>query len=66
MKEENKMRDLRIKRNLRFVDLSKKTGYSIGWLWALEQGLRNGVSLDCKEKVAEALGSTIRELFGKE
>jgi len=66
MKEKNAMRDLRIKQGLRLVDLSEKTGFSIGWIWTLEQGLRNGVSHNCKQKVAEALGSNIHELFGEE
>jgi len=49
----------------RLIDLAEKTGISMAWLWSLENGYKKGVSIEIKLRVAQALNSTTKELFGE-
>ena len=57
-----RLRDLRIKAGLTQNDLGFKTGIDRSYLSNIETGDRN-VSIDIMEKLAEALGVPMRDLF---
>jgi len=59
------MRKKRKSQGFRLIDLAEKTGVSMAWLWSLENGYRKGISIEIKLKVAQALNSTTKELFGE-
>lgn len=59
----NKLKKLRKEKGFRLVDLAKKSGVSIGWIWNLEQGYHEGVSREIKEKIAQALDVSSKEIF---
>ena len=59
----SKVKKLREKMKLRQVDLAKKADISIGWLWALENGFEDRVSIEVKRRVADALKCDYDALF---
>ncbi len=65
-KKMNKMKDQRIIKRLRQIDLAKRAHISLTWVWALENGFHDRVSLEVKKRVARVLGSTVDELFPTE
>ena len=63
MRKISKMRRVREKKGLRQIDLALQAGCSLTWIWLLEQGGQERVSRKIKERVAEALETTVEELF---
>ena len=57
-----KVKQLRKAKELSQEDLAEKSGLNRPYISAIEQGKRN-VSLEVIEKLAEALGIEIKELF---
>ena len=60
----NRVKEERIKKRMRLVDLANKSGVSLSAVWNVEQGYF-GISLKTKEKVAKALGAEVKELFNE-
>ena len=60
------LKEIRKKQGMRLVDLAKKSGISIGWIWNLEQGYNKGVSKEIKSRIAKALDSPFEKVFPKE
>lgn len=59
----NKVRQFREKKNLRQIDLARKANISMGWLWALENGFEDRVSIEVKRRVSDALKCDYAALF---
>ena len=59
----NKMRSVRLSKNLTLDDLAEMTGISAGYLCHLEKGSRKNPSVQVMEAIAEALGETVVEIF---
>lgn len=59
----NKMRSVRISKNLTLDDLAEMTGISAGYLCHLEKGSRKNPSVQVMEAIAEALGESVVEIF---
>jgi transcriptional regulator with XRE-family HTH domain len=57
------MRQVREEKDLRQIDVALQAGCSLTWIWLLEQGGQERVSREIKERVAEALETTVEELF---
>ena len=57
----NKLKEVRCKKGLRLVDLSKMTGVSIGWIWSIENDVPSRI--ETKKKLAKALNVPVQELF---
>lgn len=60
----NRMKEFRAQKNMRQLDLAEKVNISLTWIWALENGFHKRVSTDIKQRVADALDSSVEELFG--
>lgn len=58
------LKTLRKKQRLRQIDLANMCNISLTWLWVLENGFHKRVSIDVKKRVADALDSSVEELFG--
>ena len=59
----NKIKKFRENRNMTLKELSGEVGISIGYLSHLERGSRNNPSKEVMEKIANALNSSIPEIF---
>lgn len=59
----NNMREIRIAQGMTLEELAEKTGISVGYLSHLEIGTRNNPSISSMNKIAEALGKTVSEVF---
>ena len=59
----NKMKENRLKHNMRLKDLAEETGISVGYLSHLERGSRDNPSKEVMEKISKALHSSIPEIF---
>lgn len=62
----NIVKKKRNEQNLRLVDLALKAGIGVSTLWLVEQGYHNRILLSTKDKIAEALHTDIKILFGEE
>ena len=58
-----KLKKIRKNKNLTIKELSEKSGVSMGYICHLENGTRNNPSRDIMEKISEALGKNIMEIF---
>lgn len=59
----NKIREIRIKKNMTLKELSEEVGISVGYLSHLERGSRDNPSKEVMKKIAEALDSSIPLIF---
>lgn len=59
----NSIKTIRTKNGVTLDILSQKTKLSIGYLSHLENGTRNNPSKEVMEKIAEALNSTVPDVF---
>lgn len=59
----NKMKQIRLSKGMQLVELSKKTGISVGYLCHLERGTRKNPSIEIMDKISNALGKTVSEIF---
>ena len=55
----NKLKEVRCKKGLRLVDLSKMTGVSVGWIWSIENDVPSRI--ETKKKLAKALNVPLEE-----
>lgn len=62
----NKVKQIRIEKGLRQLDLAKKADISLPWLWALENSFQQRISKEVKGRVAVALGCKYEDLFPKQ
>lgn len=60
----NKTKRLREKKGLRQIDLAKKANVSLTWIWALENGFEDRISVQVKSRIARALECDPTLLFG--
>ena len=58
-----RIKELREKRGITQTDLSNSTGIARATIWKLETGTNSITTTKTLEKIAEALGVTIEELF---
>lgn len=61
--KQNKIKKIRNDRGLSVRELSKKTGISYSYLNELENGNKNNPTKETMDKLAEALATTVCELF---
>ena len=61
----NNLREKRKIFNFRLIDLAIKSGIGISTIWLIEQGYERRTSRETKKKIAQALDSTIEEIFGE-
>ena len=54
---------VRKEKGMTLLELSNKSGVSIGYLCHLEKGSRKNPSLEIMDKIAAAIGKTISEIF---
>ena len=59
----NQLKKIRIEKGMALLELSNKSGVSIGYLCHLEKGSRKNPSLEIMDKIAVAIGKTISEIF---
>jgi len=59
----NRIRDIRQEKEITLVELSKRTGISVGYLCHLEKGSRSNPSLEVMNKISKALNKSIAEIF---
>ena len=59
----NKMRKIRLSKNMTMDDLADRTGLSVGYICHLERGSRSNPSVQVMESIAKALGETVIEIF---
>ena len=59
----NKMKKIRLSKNMTLDDLADRTGLSAGYLCHLERGSRRNPSVQVMEAIAKALGDTVIEIF---
>ena len=59
----NQLKKIRIEKGMTLLELSNKSGVSIGYLCHLEKGSRKNPSLEIMDKIAVAIGKTISEIF---
>ena len=59
----NKMRKIRLSKNMTLDDLADRTGLSAGYLCHLERGSRSNPSVQVMESIAKALEDTVAEIF---
>lgn len=59
----NQLKKIRIEKGMTLLELSNKSGVSIGYLCHLEKGSRKNPSLEIMDKIAAAIGKTISEIF---
>ena len=60
----NRLREIRMKQNLRQIDLAQKADVSLTWIWVLENGFQQRVSQEIQSRVARDLGCSVEEIFG--
>lgn len=59
----NQIRKVREEKGLTLLKLSDLSGISVGYLCHLERGSRNNPSIEVMEKISDALGKTITDVF---
>ena len=59
----NNIKNIRKEKDLTLLDLSNRTGISVGYLCHLEKGTRSNPSLEVMEKISKALNKSIAEVF---
>ena len=59
----NKIREYRKAKNMSMKELAEKSNISIGYLSHLENGSRKNPSTEVMERIAEAMGTSIVEIF---
>lgn len=59
----NQIRKVREEKGLTLLRLSDLSGVSVGYLCHLERGSRNNPSIEVMEKISDALGKTITDVF---
>ena len=59
----NRIRDIRKEKEITLLELSKRTGISVGYLCHLEKGSRSNPSLEVMDKISKALNKSIAEIF---
>ena len=59
----NKIKSIRQEKEMTLLELSKKSGLSVGYLCHLEKGSRSNPSFEVMEKIAKALDKSIAEVF---
>lgn len=59
----NKIKKIRISRNMTLKELAEEVGISVGYLSHLENGSRNNPSKEVMERISIALKSSIPEIF---
>lgn len=59
----NQIKKFREKKNLSIHELARRTGLTASYISNLEKGKRDNPSKDTMEKIAEALGKTVVEIF---
>ena len=62
----SRLKQIRLEKGLRQLDLAKKANISLTWLWALENSFSSRVSREIKGRVAQALDCPYEELFPDE
>ncbi len=60
----NRLKEVRKQKGLRLVDLSKMTGVSIGWIWAMENDVPS--TMEVKKRLATILNVPVCEIFPSE
>ncbi len=59
----NKIKKIRKEKQMTLLDLSKKSGLSVGYLCHLEKGSRSNPSFEVMNKISKALDKSIAEVF---
>ena len=59
----NKIKFIRKEKGLTLLEISIKSGISVGYLCHLEKGTRDNPSLEVMEKIAKALNKSVAEVF---
>lgn len=59
----NKIKKIRISKNMTLKELAEEVGISVGYLSHLENGSRNNPSKEVMERISIALKSSIPEIF---
>ena len=59
----NRIKSIRKENGLTLLEISIKSGISVGYLCHLEKGTRNNPSLEVMEKIAKALNKSVAEVF---
>ena len=59
----NKIRRIRLKKNMTLKDLADRVGISVGYLSHLETGSRDNPSKEVMARIAWALDSSIPDIF---
>lgn len=60
---QNRVKKLRLEKGITLENLSKDTGISVGYLCHLENGTRNNPSILIMDKISNALGKSIANVF---
>lgn len=59
----NKIKRFRESKNMTLKELANRVGISVGYLSHLERGSRSNPSKEVMERIADALDSSIPEIF---
>ncbi len=59
----NQIKKIREEKGMTLLELSNKSGVSVGYLCHLEKGSRKNPSVKIMEKISDALNKTISEIF---
>lgn len=59
----NKIKKIRVSKNMTLKELAEEVGISVGYLSHLENGSRNNPSKEVMERISIALKSSIPEIF---
>jgi len=62
----NKIKETRKKQGITLIQLSERTGVSVGYICHLEKGTRKNPSVQVMEKIAVALNKSIYDVFFEE
>ena len=62
----NNVKKFRKEKNMRLIDVAKKSGISVGYLSHLENGSRANPSREVMEKISMSLNKSITEVFFQE
>lgn len=58
-----KLKEVRTAKGMSVLDLSEKSGVSRTWIWKIENGHTDNISVKVLLALAEALGVTVDEIF---
>ena len=62
----NRIREIRIKRGMKLVELARLSNLSNGYISHLENGTRDNPSYHTMQKIAKALGKNLTDVFDLE